>query len=475
MRALKAISLCALLGACAFSRDVQRFGVEYNAALAGMTNEQTLLNILRAKDGMPTHFTSVSAFRGNINLTAGASINGQLRGQGLTETLVSGFTNTMQTTATTTTNVASPGAPPSTSTVASTVTTPVTNGSATSALAEGVDLFTPQLSGQIVSGSTIDVQVFDTQKFYQGITSSIPFPTIETLLNRGMDNRLVMALMVARIDFRIDEAVPGFTRGETFRTVFNDPSDPTNPVRRAEFQRFLNCFELGSGTIPAATANVAPISRFTRAADGSSIPLDLETVTQIDGERFGVSGAGIGIDPANDNTIFLTRLTGARRAARLSQRSVQLCRFPGDMLRSVDLGHGPVDVAVPRRPQAEPFYIGEGRALVYSGGHLVTVRVAMDITFRSPEGLFTYIGAYLAQPPADQVKIDGQPLFSIATRRVPNAFVNVRYRGGDYSLVNDPATGTRNAQVFTLLQQLINLHKDAAERPTAIPVRAIPF
>jgi hypothetical protein len=80
MRLVATVAACLALGACAYPAQVQRFGVEYNTALAEMNNEQTLLNILRAKDGMPTHFTSVSQFRGNINLTTAASLNGSLRG-----------------------------------------------------------------------------------------------------------------------------------------------------------------------------------------------------------------------------------------------------------------------------------------------------------------------------------------------------------------------------------------------------------
>lgn len=87
MRFLAILAACPLVGACAFPTTVQRSGVEYNSALAEMNNEQTLLNILRAKDGMSTHFKSVSQFRGNINLTVGGRFNAQVRGAGLTNTV----------------------------------------------------------------------------------------------------------------------------------------------------------------------------------------------------------------------------------------------------------------------------------------------------------------------------------------------------------------------------------------------------
>ncbi len=353
------------------------------------------------------------------------------------------------------------------------MTTPVSSGSTTSTIAEGVDVYTPQLSGQIVSGSAFDVAVFDSQKFFQGITTSIPFLTIDTLLNRGMDNRVLVALTIARVDFRIDVAGYGRARGDTIATVINDASDA---AQSAEFQRFLNCYELGSA--PAEPANLVAISRLTRGADGNPAPIPLDKVTVIDGERFGLSSnAGIGSNPANDEHIFLTRLTGPRRVPRLSPRSLELCTAPGDRIVPVRLeSGGEIMVAVPSAPGADAIYLGNGRAALYSTSdrRQRDVPVVMDITFRSPEGLFNYLGAYLRQGSQARIKIDDQPLFSIAERRDRNALAQAHYRGRYYSLVNTSATDTRNAQIFTLLQQLINLHKDGADRPAAIPVRAIP-
>lgn len=475
MRVLGAIVACAMLGACAFPSHVERFGVEYNTALAGMNNEQTLLNILRARDGMPTHFTSVSQFRGNINLTAAASINSQLRGEGLTQAIASGFSNTTATTASTTTNMAAPGAAPSTSTVAGTVLTPVATGSTTSTVAEGVDLYTPQVTGQLVTGTGFDVAVFDTQKFFQGITTAIPFPTLETLLNQGIDNRVITALTVARVDFRASEARFGYSKGEIAAFVINDP---TRPSEAREFAKFVNCYELGAGIVPAEATNVVALSRITRGSDGKPVPLALDKVTLIDGQKVGLSAKeGIGSDPAKDDQIFLTRLTADKRVARLSQRSLQACTFAGDVIRKVKLPDSKeLTVAVPSAPSPRPIYLGEGFLLVYDpvGKVLAPLPVDLELTLRSPEGLFRYLGAYLRDDNGATINIDGQPLFSITAGPDQDALAEARYRGKVYSLVNQRGAGTRNAQIFTLLQQLINLHKEATERPTAIPVRAIP-
>ena len=129
----------------------------------------------------------------------------------------------------------------------------------------------------------------------------------------------------------------------------------------------------------------------------------------------------------------------------------------------------------PTAPGPEPVYLGNGWALVNVGGVLTEAPVTMDISFRSPEGMYRYLGAYLqADSKGVNIAIDGTPLFSIADGRAPRSLAEAYYRGSRYSLVNTEGTGLRNAQIFTLLQQLINLHKEAADRPTAIPVRAIP-
>jgi hypothetical protein len=226
MRKIVIVASLLATTACAFPQQVQRFGVEYNTALANMQNEQTLLNVLRARDGMPTHFTSVSQFRGSISLQGGGSLNAQLRGSGLTQTDTNGSTLSNVVTNSTTTGLTAPQALPSTSVVGSTVTTTGTNGSLVSALAEGVDLYTPQITGQIASGTNFDVSVFDTQKFYQGILGDIPFTTVEGFLNQGIDDKLLMYLLVARVDFGLQNDQPGYgKKGDTILSFSNTLSD----------------------------------------------------------------------------------------------------------------------------------------------------------------------------------------------------------------------------------------------------------
>lgn len=62
------VALAGGMSGCAMPREVQRIGVEYNAAVAGMANELTLLNIVRAKEDMPLHYTTVNRLTGSVTV-----------------------------------------------------------------------------------------------------------------------------------------------------------------------------------------------------------------------------------------------------------------------------------------------------------------------------------------------------------------------------------------------------------------------
>jgi len=472
MRVVATVAACVALSACAYPAQVQRFGVEYNTALAEMNNEQTLLNILRAKDGMPTHFTSVSQFRGNINLTTAASLNASLRGSGLTQALTNSGSSTTATTNTTTTTVSAPGALPGTSTVASSVVTPVSGSSLASTVVQGVDVYTPQISGQIVSGTGFDVAVFDTQKFFQGITSAPPFSTVDTLLHQGIDNRVVEFMAISQVEFRLAEPVGPYPKGHLVLSVVNDPTDK---VASRKFAKFVNCYALDAGTVARSATNVVAVSRLTHDGEGKVVPLAVDKLAIIDGEKFDLSDkAGILPDPDADAQVFLTRVSAAKRVPKLSPRDPAQCATREDMIQDYTLKNGmKITIVRPTAPSPDAVYLGENQALYLVGSGLVEVPVTMDVTFRSPEGMFRYLGQYLQFDNGAVVTIDNRPLFWIAEGHSKSALAQARYRNRDYSLVNEEGS-TRNAQIFTLLQQLINLHKESAERPTTIPVRAIP-
>ncbi len=140
------LSLCLALATsgCAMGGTISRMSVDYNEAVARMFDEQTLLNILRAKERMPQHYTSVSALRGNVTVKANAGLE-------LT-------------------------------------------------LEQGPNTHTPSIGGSIENGSEVDVSVDDTQTFYQGITQSVDQNVVAHYLQQGWDPRMIAMLLIESIE-----------------------------------------------------------------------------------------------------------------------------------------------------------------------------------------------------------------------------------------------------------------------------------
>ena len=459
-----------LLSGCAFHTQVQRFGVEYNEALASMANEQALLNILRSSRGMPTHFTSVSRFTGTLSLKASGSVNGQLRGSGLMRTATNGGSLSTATTAGTSV------APTGTTTSGSVVTTPGSSNSIVEAVAEGVDLYTPQVGGELNSGTAFDVQVFDQQKFYQGILSGVRFSTVEMLINQGFEPDLIANLLIARVDFYEKDLKTKGKMGDAVASYRNDASD------RARFQNLVDCNVLDVAESRSQETRIAPVSRLELGKDAAKGKLSLGDLALFDGGSFGLSGGeGISADGSTDTTVFVVKPGTSSRIPRLIGRS---CPTP----------------AKPEKVPPEGVYLNDGTAFVagkkdsHGVVEVAPTEVIMEITFRSPEAVIRAVGDIVRLQPATfpasgpasiprlAICVDGtttcaaedkhyKPLFQLSARRDRTALLGARFMNVDYSV---PASDFRSMQVISIIEQLINLQKESSENALSIPVRAVP-
>jgi hypothetical protein len=45
-----------------------------------------------------------------------------------------------------------------------------------------------------VSGPSFDINILDTQQFYQGVPQEVPLSTVQTFVNQDFDKNLVMRL-----------------------------------------------------------------------------------------------------------------------------------------------------------------------------------------------------------------------------------------------------------------------------------------
>ena len=78
-QSLRALLVClstALVGCSIHIPTIERDAIDYNQAIEQMANEVALLNVLRAMEGMPRHYSSISAIQGDLEVTTGANIGG---------------------------------------------------------------------------------------------------------------------------------------------------------------------------------------------------------------------------------------------------------------------------------------------------------------------------------------------------------------------------------------------------------------
>lgn len=434
-----------LLTGCVHSKKVKNFGVDYNVALESMANEQALLNILRAKEGMPAHFTSVNRFTGVLNLQANTGISGQLGGKSSTNTL--GADSLL------------------TTTDANGTTTALTEPqSAMSVIAKGVDAFTPQISGQVTTGTTLEVGAFDDQDFFQGYTSALPLSTVDTFFKQGFDNEMIFYLMVSQIEYFLDEKVAGYVDevGDRVGSVENNPNNSTD---MGAFKNFFRCNNLY--TVSTPNKIIAPVSRFKSKPNDNA--LSLENFLKIDGKTFDFENT-LNKDPNKDDGVSLSRVAKTPLSARFELKPS--CRNDGK-------GDG---TGTAFEPPTDFSFAGtrvENVALRDPNGvyKKVPARVSAQITFRSPESVLRYLGQYLrATDKSNESSLllsNDRVLFSIQPGKTKEAQVSTKFRGKHYSVEND-ADSVRNMEIINIVQQVVNLQKSSSDAPLSIPVRTVP-
>ncbi|QMW22017.1 hypothetical protein [Sandaracinobacteroides saxicola] len=156
-----------LLGGCAMAPQLGRVAVDHNELVANTTNQLLLVNVLRARERLPMHFTSISALRGQANVKGDLGLGGGVAGKGSTANL----------------DAAGLG----------------TGGSISQAAAT----LSPSMGIEVTSGSSFDVAVHNTQEFYAGITTSIPQATVAGYLYAGWPADLVTFMFVTDVEIRV--------------------------------------------------------------------------------------------------------------------------------------------------------------------------------------------------------------------------------------------------------------------------------
>ena len=503
------LGTCLTLAACAMPGTVERQTVEYNTAAAQMANDLTLLNIMRAEEELPIYYTSISRLTGSIQVTASGGFNAQIKQAspvstssaqdamakttGTTTTTTTGMTGSSMTatpmgasgvngglpasgpTVTTASGTSSSIATAPTSSLVNTVT-----DLASRAVTSGGNVYMPSIGGQIVTGPSFDINILDTQNFYQGVLTEIPFSTVDNYLDQEYyDNQLLIRLLVDRLEFRLKNPVDQYQHpvGWLAKVMHNVPSgkDEDGNDMAQEFANEVACFKLTGLSEKKPDKTLAPLSRLTESSDDKQRGIRIQDLAAFDGTKLEIDRS-IPENRADDHKVLIVRPTSEKRVAHIE--FLKKCTDPvriSDPPNTTPSTHD----AVPAEPPVDSLYAGAGKVWVLGDDNYTAVLIPVDIRiiFRSPDGVLKFLGKYLysaQHDPTHTYRLGAQPLFSINGKGPP--IVSATVLGKHYYIADDGDDGNRrrNMTVLGLAEQLINLQKSAAERPVTVPVQVVP-
>jgi hypothetical protein len=425
---LASVAATALLcGGCAYRGPLTRVAVDHNEMVANTANQLTLMNVLRAQKREPLHFTSISRLSGTASTVGTVGANAQVREQSSSlQILPAGFGN--QTTV------------------------------------EGGEIATPSMSVAVTAGSSFDVAIFDTQEFYQGITGSVSGGTLAHYLHQGWPSELMTYLFVESVDLVATEDKGPFKKGDVVDTFYNDPQDKT---RAAEFEQFAKCYQL------TYRPTSVPDRQLVRLTDLPEV--SLAELALLDGQKFE-------IDPATEKERWIRRKGGAADTLSLRSTAGQACVSSA----STSTESAAATLQTSKRYSVQrldplPHLEAAGREdeHVFAKGAVtvdgVEVKVETRFVLRSISGVIYFLGEY-ARTGSYQYDVPGyagagtSKILTVQTSKPDDTFVAVGYRGARYYV---PTENNRGAQVFALVQEMVNLQKNSKDKPSTQTVRVV--
>lgn len=405
-----------MLAACAFPSRLQRIAVDQNQVIASTADSLTLLNIIRARNYRPVHFTSISRISGNIGLSAGGTV-----GSGIT----------------------------------------ISGGNGAS--------LAPGASVGMATNPNFDMMIHDSQGFQRGIMQPISPDIINYYLHTGWRSDLLTYLLVERIDFVADTAVTIGTRrykaGESIAALTNDPS---NPQAAQSFHDFVACRSLSASQ---RAGDTLAIRKFADLA-----PVGLRDLAVLDGKTFDLgSGPDAKADAGSGARDWVVRKTAGGEAVGLGRTTGAGCRGETLMLgggsRATGRSDGgpratmqfDVEVADPSTPtptivatSADITFRSVDGVIYFLGEYLR----AADTT-----------QARYAIPARDGDGANDEPLLLVVPGRGGPYDLSVTLEGASWHIPAD--CRCRSHQVIALINQLFNLHKAGTAAPQSTAVRVV--
>jgi hypothetical protein len=172
------VATCGLATGCSFAPVISDHSIRYNLVAAKSSNQVMLLNVLRAKDRRPMHFTALGLMRGSFSLSATGSLAATIG----------------------------------------------RNPTAPFGLGAGV-------SGS--SGPSFDVAILNSKKFMSGILTPVRMAQIDYYWQQGWPKEILLHLFVEKIEIKRKD-------NSTYDICYNSPSNSTELEKFQSKLRQLN-------------------------------------------------------------------------------------------------------------------------------------------------------------------------------------------------------------------------------------------
>jgi hypothetical protein len=505
------IACLTLLSACAHLEKFSNEATEFNIQVADAQNKTLLLNIVRAANRFPMHFTELSTLSGTGTATLGGSL---------------------------------------------TIPVGVLNGGS------GTGNVIPMAS--VTETPTFNVAVLETQEFYNGMLKAISTEELSTYLQEGLEPELVLSLGIGTLLFRPTlnaEAKPVLNDFHPLNADYesicpeqfadsklhaNKPADPTNPQasQYACFKSLLQAM-LGRGLTTESIKSAMNIgglitqNAFNDLKWVNGLDPKVLKVTSVDAKACAKKADACpeGLDPNEGLSKDLAdRLANHERLYRVQKESNEyrycfneaperddpkywrtrqapagstglaariavahipaglIChdRVPDDFKASDDpQPDAKCDPKIDARkcqPVKPPIVKGGGKSFTFQLG--LEDAFTLEVQPRSTEGVIYYLGEItrcnsdldkhsVCTKPTIRVTYRGTPndetLFAVTRQKKPILHMSAENENGEikadwadyrYAIKMDPTGMDRSGQVLRVLTQLLALNRSAKDFPT---------
>ena len=437
-----------LLAGCAVPTTVQRIGVGYNTAVANLTDQLTLLNVVRAHHGYPLHYTSLTRLSGSLTFKGTAGIGSQfnLKGHDNTTTTSTGDSNAVE--------------------IAKEVNS-------------AAHQLTPSIGAEVDSNPSFDVDVDDTKEFYQGIMTSVEPVIIADLIAQGYDPQDLFALALIKVDFKLKKAPTGYdvpvgTRLLSLPTDYRSqkPNDKLWAYDQQQLALLFACYDFSIDD--DKPTDLAPVSRLVAAPDKDG--LSIKDLALLDGEKLDLSAP---IGSTADSKVMIQRpgkdvgrFTWSGKDPRCTALVAQARRAGG-----ADPTHQPSE------PPPDITFVGSDKVLVPASmpgrrGDTIAAEAEVDIsaTFRSPEAIIQFIGDCLAKiPNTDTLRcvVNGRALFEVQEGKGGDGTIPAELGEHRYFIDPESRNGPTTLRTLGVIEKLLDLHRSSTDKPSTVPVHVV--